>query len=199
MIFVLLLVGCISLSMPAQGQITIEPTNVQLPTAAGEDFVFDLAISDPCGVSAQSFQSTISITGSGLTIDGPSSENVDGEADYWLFGNSAGAAALDNLDDTYTFGDGPDDGIAQALAVDDLMARYIFEWDGTPGDFVFTLVTDISSSFVQDGSFASHSLALEPGLLTPSGENGFTVYIPEPATLMLFGLGSAVLLRKRRA
>ena len=194
--FVLLLVCGLLFSVPAQGAVTITPSNLQIDPCTVS---FDLVISDPCGVSAQSFQATMSVTGTGLTFDGPTSENVDGEADYWLFGNSAGAAAIDNLDGSYTFGDNPDDGNPQALAVDDRMARYVFEWDGTPGDFEFTLITNTSFSFIQDDSFVNQSLALDAGQYTPSGSNGFTVYIPEPATLMLFGLGTTILLRKRRA
>lgn len=200
--FVLLLVCGLLLSVPAQGEVTLTPSNVELPTAAGEDLSFDLAISDPWGVSGLAFQVTIgSISEPGtdtLTFHTPSSKAIGGEANYWLFGNSGGIEAGDNGDGSYTFGDDPCSASAVPLVVDDLMARFVFEWDGTPGDYIFNLDLDIANSLIMDSGYINQALAFDPGAYT-GGTNWFTVTIPEPATLVLFGLGTTILLRKRKA
>lgn len=203
-VFVLLMVCVLSFSLPAQGEITITPANVQLPTAAGEDLSFDFVITnlgDPCGVSAISFQSTITTSGPGtLTFDGTSSTAVTGEASYWL-PSSPFVGAFENPPGNYVFSDEPLDGLGRVLAADDIIARYVFEWDGTVGDFTFTLDPDIADSFFLKDDFTFITfvpLAIDPGEWLPGDSGSFTVYIPEPATLMLLGLGG-FLLRKRRA
>jgi hypothetical protein len=196
--FVLLLVCGLLLSLPAHGAVTVTPSNVQLPTAAGEDISFDFVISDPDGLSSQGFQSTITPSGPGtLTFDETSSKAVTGDVGYWL-PSSPLVNAFEATGD-FVFGDGPDDAIARALAVDDIMARYVFEWDGTPGDFTFALNLDVSASLIQDEFFIPQAFLFDHGLYT-GGSNWFSVtLVPEPATLMLLGLGGMVLLRKRRA
>ena len=198
--FVLLLVCGLLLSVPAKGEVTITPSNVQLPTAAGEDLSFDFVANDPCGFTSQGFQSTITYSGPGiLTFDDISSKTVTGETNYWLGGSPIVEAFEDPQNaGNYVFGDSPDDSIARTLADDNIMARYVFQWDGMPGDFTFNINLDTSNSFILDGSWVSHPIAFDPGTFT-GGSNWFTVTIPEPATLMLLGLGATVLLRKRRA
>ena len=198
--FVLLLVCGLLLSVPAQGEVTITPTNVQLPTATGEDLSFDFAINDPCGFTSQGFQSTITYSGPGtLTFDDTSSKTVTGETNYWLFGSPIVEAFEDAQNaGNYIFGDSPDDSIARTLAVDNIMARYVFQWDGTPGGFTFNIDLNTSKSYIQDEFWGGNAIAFDPGRFT-GGSNWFTVTIPEPATLMLLGLGATVLLRKRRA
>lgn len=199
--FVLLLACCLSLSLPAQGEVTMTPLNLQVDPC-DMTFSFDLAIMDPDGVSARAFQATIGSTfgPDPLTLDKPSSKVIASEANYWLYGNSGGIVVEDNLGGSYTFGDYPSDASAVPLAADDLMARFAFGYD-TPGDYIFSLDLDPLVSFIQDESFDTHAFLFDPGLnpdFLPGGSNWFTI-TPEPATLMLFGLGTAVLLRKRRA
>jgi hypothetical protein len=184
-------------SAPLHAEVTITPTNVQIPALAGQDFSFDFAISDPCGVSARGFQSTIAVSDPcTLTFDSISSRTLETDADYWLFGNSYGAVIFENLDGTYTFGGDPCDALPQALAVDDLMARYVFEWDGTPGDYTFTIDLDTFMSFVFDESFSALPLAFDHGAY-PGDATSFTVTIPEPATIILLALGGLMLTKRK--
>ena len=116
-----------------------------------------------------------------------------------VYGNSDTEAFLDVDGIHYVFGDGPDDGTPKLLAADDIMARYAFTWDGTAGDYTFALDLNTLWSFAQDTSYIPEALQFSPGPYPPGVPAGsFTVNIPEPATLMLIGLGSAVLLRKRK-
>jgi len=201
-VFVLLLVCGLLLSVPAQGTVTITPSNLQIDTSdpCNMTVSFDFAIMDPDGVSGLAFQATIgSISGPGtLTFDQTSSMAIDGEAGYWLLGNSGGIGADDNLDGSYMFGDDSFDSSAVPLAADDLMARFAFGYD-TPGDYIVTLDLDVSVSLIQDEFFGTYAFLFDPGAFLPGGSNWFTVTIPEPATLMLLGLGGTILLRKRRA
>lgn len=198
-VFVCAIVFAVVFTSSIFAEITITPANVQIPELAGEDFSFDFAVSQINSFSAQGFQSTIdiSIAGPGtFTFDSTSSEAVAGETDYWLYGNSM-VEAFENPPGRYVFGDNPDNGIAQPLAVDDLMARYVFEWDGTPGDYTVNLDLDTTQSFVLGEWWTTEPLGFDPGIL-PGDAGSFTVTmpVPEPATLLLLGLG-VVALRKR--
>lgn len=199
--FVLLLVCGLLLSVPARGEVTVTPTNVQLPTATGEDLSFDFVITDPFGTSAISVQTTISVSGPGsLTFDSTSSEAVNSNPAYWIFGNSGGTAASDLGSDLYEFADGANNPVFEDLLTGDIIARYVFEWDGTVGDYIFSL--DLTNTTVNN-VFNSDTLNLDPLAFDPGaytgGSDWFSVtLIPEPATLMLLGLGG-LLLRKRRA
>lgn len=182
-------------------EITITPANVQIPELASEDFSFDFVISHLNGFAAQAFQSTIeiSIIGPGtLTFDAISSEQVANNADYWLYGNSM-VEAFENPPGRYVFGDFPYNAVAQDLAVGDLMARYVFEWDGTPGDYTVNLDLDTSASLIMDDMWAIHPLDFDPGEYTgDAGSFTVTMPVPEPATLILFALGGFMLRRKHR-
>lgn len=178
--------------------VEIQPSVVLMPSSPGEPFSFDLVISEDPGISAQGFQAIISsISGpGGLTFNIPYSVAVATETDYWLYGNSAGVTAFYNPnDDSYTFGDGPGNGIAQELMVDNIVARYAFIWDGPEGGyytFTFDLDTEMSYFLLED-------LSSKEALQLSGGGDSFTVYIPEPNTLALLGLGCLSLLKRRRS
>jgi len=196
-LFLALILVCIGVPV-SQGSVTVTPANLVLPVSPGGLFSFDLLVSNPDGVSAQAFQSTINVTGPGvLTLDAATSQAIASVADYWVYGNSDGAGAIE-VGGAYQFGDSPEDSIAKALAINDIMARYAFTWDGTAGNYNFALDLSTSNSFVLDDSFATQALAFTPGN-HPGGSNSFTVSIvPEPATIILLALGSTALLKKRR-
>lgn len=200
-VFTCAAVFVVVVSAPLYAEITITPANVQIPELASEDFSFDFAISHLNGFAAQAFQSTIdiSITGPGtLTFDSTSSEQVANDADYWLYGNSV-VEAFEYPPGRYVFGDFPDNAVAQDLAEGDLMARYVFEWDGTPGDYTVNLDLDTSQSFVLSEWWLTEPLGFDPGEYTGDASS-FTVTmpVPEPATVLLFGLGALAIRRKRR-
>jgi len=182
---------------PAEG-VVIEPTNVVKPLSAGGVFSFDYSINDPTGTSARAFQSTMGVSGPGiLTFDSTASEAAASAGNYWLVGNSGGAGAIDLGSNSYQFGDDPFDGLAQTLAVGDIMARYSFTWDGTEGWYTFTLDTSISNSFVMNEFFSNEALGFTPGQYQGQGSS-FDVYIPEPSTMVLLALGGAGMLKRRR-
>ena len=170
--------SCVIFTMPLYA-VEITPSNVVLPNSAGDIFSFDFVISNAMGTSAQAFQSTIGVSGpGGLTFDGTSSEAVDSVADYWVFGNSAGAIAIDLGSNSYQFGDGPDDGIAQLLAIDDIMGRYAFTWDGTAGDYTFTFDFDTTKSYILNGLFQTEALQFTSGQYPSGQEDGSFVVFP---------------------
>jgi hypothetical protein len=175
--------------------VEVQPTIVQMPSSPGELFSFDLVISAGPNPLAQAFQATIdSISPSGvLTFDIPSSEAVSGEPAYWLFANSAGAAAIGSGNGPYTFGDNPNNGQAQELTVDEVVARYVFTWGGTEGDYTFTFDLDTTMSYI-----LLEDLTSREALQLPGGGDSFTAHIPEPSTLVLLGLGCLAFLKKRR-
>lgn len=186
--------------------VEIKPYIVLMPDSPDELFSFDLVISADPQLSAQSFKATIgSVSGPGvLTFDVAASETVGGEAAYWVYGNSAGATAIDNGDGSYTFGDGPDNGVAELLLENDIMARYAFTWDGTEGDYTFTLDLNTDKSYILLPDFVSkEALQLPTGPwceypIMSADSSSFTVHIPEPTTLMLIAMGGLVLLKHRR-
>ncbi|MHC4083576.1 MAG: PEP-CTERM sorting domain-containing protein [Planctomycetota bacterium] len=190
--------------------VEIKPSIVLMPVSKDELFSFDLVISTDPNPLAQGFQATIAgITGPDefvLTFDIPSSQAVSLEPAYWLFGNSAGANATDNGDYSYTFGDGPSGQSAQPLVTDDIVARYVFAWDGKEGDYTFTLDLNTDKSYILLEDFVSkEALHLPVGdewygyPIISADSSSFTAHIPEPTTVVLLGLGSLVFLRKRRA
>lgn len=186
--------------------VEIKPYIVLMPGSQDELFSFDLVISEDLTLSAQGFQATISnINGLGvLTFDVAASKSVDTETNYWVHGNSAGATAIDKGDGSYTFGDGPGNGVAELLLINDIMARYSFIWDGTEGDYTFTFDLGTDNSYIQLDDFVSkEALQLPEGAwynypIISADSSSFTVHIPEPATLMLIAMGGLVVLKHRR-
>lgn len=186
--------------------VTIKPFDVMIPSSPGELFSFDLVISEEPGIFAPVFKATIgSVSGPGvLTFDVAASQAVDAETAYWVYGNSEEATAIETDDGTYIFGDGPANGVAEALVIGDIMARYAFTWGGAEGDYTFTLALDTKSSYVYLENFTKkEALQLPAGnwydypIISADGSS-FTVHIPEPTSLVLLGLGGLVLLKQRR-
>lgn len=186
--------------------VLVTPGNIVMPTSPGELFSFDFIITDPMGVTGIGLKSTINVTGPGtLTLDVPSSEAVANDPGYWLFGNSGGAGAIDRGGDNYEFGDDPFDAIAQALATNDIVARYAFTWDGTEGDYTFTLLDTGKSCILLDDLVSKEPLQLpDPASgwysypIVDAGTDYFIVHIvPEPTTMILLALGGMAVLRKR--
>lgn len=177
--------------------VEVQPTIVQMPSFPDELFIFDLVISADPNPLTQAFQATIdSITGPVgfvLTFDIPSSEAVSGVPAYWLYANSAGAGAIGSGVGPYTFGDNPNNGEAQELTVDEVVARYAFIWNGTEGDYTFTFDLDTAMSYI-----LLEDLSSREALQLSGGGDSFTVHIPEPSTLVLLGLGCLTFLKKRR-
>ncbi len=195
--------SCIVFSVPA-GAVVIKPDNIVLPGSAGETFSFDLTVHDPCGVTGTSFNFWVNVSGPGtLTFDEAASEavanNTTGDPDYWIYGNSGGANARDWGSNNYEFGDDPQDTTSlEPLVAGDIMARYAFSWDGTEGDYTFSFdLANTTNNFIAD-MWIAEALEFIPGDQA-GGSDFFTVAIPEPVTMLLFGLGGAVLVRKRRA
>ncbi len=187
-----------ALCVPAESAVIIEPSNCVLD---GNSFSFDFIINEPAGVSAQSFKTTIGVTGEGLLFEQADSEAVANEPDYWVFGNSAGAGAIDLGGNSFQFGDNLDYGSAEPLLAGDIVARYAFTWDGTVDYYTFTIDLNTNSSYVLyvlNESPVKEALQFSPG--TYQGDaTSFTVCIPEPATLTLLALGGTILLKKRKA
>lgn len=204
--YIMLLLYAIPLTQ-AQA-VLVTPGNIVRPPSAGELFSFDFIITDIGDLTkdALGFQAIISVSGPGvLTGDEAGSMAVSSVADYWLFENSS-PVFIDHLDDSYTFGDCPEDGIVQPLDNDNILARYAFTWDGTEGDYTFTLDLDTENSFIWLEDYTKEPLQLpnpEPPWwsypIVNATDNSFTVSIPEPTTMILLALGSTVLLRKRKA
>ena len=85
----------------------------------------------------------------------------------------------------------------------DILARFAFDWTGTPGDFEFTLDLDTLNSYLRLTDFSKEAFALPTGQwysgpIIDADDNSFTVHIPEPVSISLLGLGGLVILRRRR-
>ena len=191
-VFLTVLTMMMTLCVSAEGTVIIEPANDYVtPTQFG----FDLVINNPDSVSAQAFQTTITIIGPTVTLDVNSSEAVVDDLDYWIYGNSDAGAIILGVD-AFQFGDGPDDGNPEALLVDDIVSRYVFNWD-TAGLYVVLIELDENSSFVLNDNFSIEGLGFTPG--SYEGDfRSFNIYIPEPATFVFLILGGSAVLRKRR-
>lgn len=203
-VFVLSLILASIISLPAEA-VVLTPSNVVIPTLAGEIFSFDLIIdADPGGYLAAGYQSRISVSGpGGLSLDVDTSKavasNSDPDPDYWVAGNSAGAGAVDRGGDIYDFGDLPLNPGEETLFAGDIMARYAFTWDGTVGYYTFTLDLDSAPlvSFVQNDNLDKDPLGFTPDPY-PGNNTSFTVQlIPEPASIILLLFGAAILRKQK--
>ena len=191
-------------ALPASA-VEITPFNVTMPSVAGDTFSFDLALSEsnPIGVTGMACKTTISVVPgvlpNGLTFDALGSEAVESDTSYWIYGNSGGGALAKDLgSDSYAFSDGPS--IPEDLMSGETISRYAFTWDGVPKNYTFTIDLDIAKSYVLTSIIPETYEALEfnPGIY-PGNSTSFTVYVPEPTTLMLLAFGSVMLARKRRS
>jgi hypothetical protein len=196
-VVVLLLVLCFSIPN-AKGDIAVTPGNFTMPVSAGGLFSFDLLVSDPMGKTANTFQATITYSGPGtLTFNAAESLNVKNNASYWVYGNSMGASAVYSGSNTCYFGDSPDNPASEALVAGDVLARYAFNWDGTVGDYTFSLDLNTQKSFVvTTPTYNTETLIFNRGNLL-GGDSNFVASIPEPATLLLAAAGIGFL-RKRK-
>ena len=191
-VFLTVLTMMMTLCVSAEGTVIIEPANDYVTPI---QFGFDLVINNPDGVSAQAFQTTITIIGPTVTLDVNSSEAVVDDLDYWIYGNSDAGAIILGVD-AFQFGDGPDDGNPEALLVDDIVSRYVFNWD-TAGLYEIHIDLDEDNSFVQNENFGIETLEFTPGSYE-GGSHSFYLYVPEPATFAFLILGGSAVLRKRR-
>jgi hypothetical protein len=191
-------IGCLIFSVQAQCvvSVVITPSNMVLPATGGEIFSFDFVV-DANAINATGFGATISVSGPGtLTFDVNNSKLVVNEVSYWVYGNSYGVIIKTPSGNSYSFEDNPLGGVPEPLATDDIMARYAFKWGGTVGDYTFVLNLDTQYSYIQNGAYIKEPLGFTPGSYL-GNSNSFTVNVPEPSTLIIFVLGSAVLLKKR--
>jgi hypothetical protein len=197
----------IVLSAPVWG-VEVKPVNFVMPSPGGI-LSFDFIVTGAPGQSAYSSQLTIDTVDqisstSHLVFNIDASEEVSSNPDYWLYGNSAGASAVNNGDGSYTFGDGPDNPPISAINVGDIIARFSFDWDGTQGNYKFTLDQSTINSFVLLENFSSAGFSLPAGQwysspVIDAAADSFTVnLIPEPVSIVLFGLAGLVILRKHR-
>ena len=187
-IVALSLILCLTLSVNSFG-ITITQSNIVIPAVPGDTLSFDLTVVDAAAVVAMDFQTTFSVTGpGGLTFDVAATQNVATDPDYWIRGNSSGISAVDLGENNYQFTDEPDNPDSQALVNGIILARYVFNWNGTLGTYTFTLDENVSKSF----------LVTSPGgEIEPLQLDSFTV-VPEPASITLFAFAAMYLLTNKK-
>lgn len=200
-LFVTCLILGAMICLPAQAiiidNVVVTPLNIVMPTASGDTFSFDLVIDDAMGVEVGGFGSTFSVSGTGLTFDASASEDVVDDQGYWAFGNSVGAFAEDKGNNVYAFTDNSNDPGIVPLSDGDVVARYSFIWDGTVGDYTFSMDFDTTKSYALIDGWDTQALEFTPG--QHSGDtSSFIVTIPEPATLMLMCLGTMVLRSRKK-
>jgi hypothetical protein len=195
---------CIFLSTTAFG-VEIKPANISIPSSAGGTFSFDFVINNQPVSGAPGLQVTIgSITGAtGLTFNASASTAVKTDSVYWLYGNQPDPFA-NASGGSYSFSDGASDPTTAPLDIGDKIARFAFTWNGNPGDFIFSLNLNPSSSYVDLPDFSGRLPFTLPtgtwysGPITNATASSFTVHIPEPVSMSLLGLGGLILFRKHR-
>ena len=167
------------------------------PLASGDLIWFDVLIRGASeGKSAEAGQVTVSMellgAAGGLVFDSLTSEAIDADARYWLFGNSVGAVAMDLGSGRYQFGDGPDNPPFAPVEAGDILARFVFEWHGAPNQleaYQVSVYTDTADTFLlQDFVTTAPNWVANPVILA----------VPEPSTVALLVCGALALLRSRR-
>ena len=161
--------------------------------APGATIWFDILIDDAMGQSADAAKITLTVEpvahAGSLTFDATASSAVVTSDDYWLFGNSGGAGALTHGTNMFEFGDSAETLPPDLLENEDIVARFAFTWDGTAGDYLITIDSDTDNTYL-----LQNYVQEEPEV----SDNPVTLYIPEPASAILFALGSLAALRRRR-
>jgi hypothetical protein len=190
--------------------VVITPSDVVLPTSPGELFSFDLVVKKlPSSFDAEGCQSTIEVSGPGiLTFNEASSAAVSAEPSYWLYQNSGGVntGPSGSSGKKYGFADGPNQDTGILGANDTIVARYAFNWDGTEGLYRFTFdFENLNENYVYGPypNYETYPLKLPQGNwyshpIVDADDSSFTMAIPEPTALILFVLGSAILLKKSK-
>ena len=171
--------------------------NLSKPTYPGQLLSFDLVVSDAADLTAAAFQATINVDTPGLNFLQTPSKAVTSDSDYWIYGNSAGIWVQQLDPYSVQISDSPDFPTTEALIDNDIMARFVFEWDGTQEIYTFTLDLDTTQSYFLLPDMATHqAIQFNSGQL-PGGQDYFSInLIPEPATAVLLALGGIMLRRK---
>lgn len=186
--------------------VEVEPVNISIPSSPGEIFRFDFEVTSPPTQAAYLSQLTIIRSWTNppdLSFNTIASQSVSSNTSYWVWNNSQGALAVDN-GNRYIFSDRPENNIAESINNGDILARFAFTWNGTPGNYQFFIDTDITDSFVRLADFSNASFTLPTGQwysdpIISATSNSFTIrIIPEPTSLILIALGGLTILRKRR-
>jgi hypothetical protein len=185
----------------------VKPANFSIPSPGGI-FSFDFVVTSPPSQAAYTSQLTIIrswVNPPDLTFNTSASNSVLSNTSYWVWNNSQGTPATDNGNGTYTFGDGPENSIAEQINNGDILARFAFTWNGTPGNYEFILDNaGVANSFVRLADFSKAGFTLPTGQwysdpIISATDSSFTVHlVPEPASMLLFGLGGLTALRKLR-
>lgn len=156
------------------------------PLNPGSPIWFDVLIANGLGQNSEGVQITLSVQAQGhagsLTFSSAMSQAVAGDSDYWLFGNSAGANAMNLGGNVYQFGDGPNNPASAPLLNGRSVARFAFAWDGTVGDYRVSVDTSTQNTFV-----LQNFVTEQPGWIA----NPVTLAVPEPSgfgALALFGI-----------
>ncbi len=189
-IFTLILASVCALNASA---VVLTANVTDLPSNSGDSFAFNLLYNDS-DISAVSFQATINITAgdtSALALDITASQQINTDSNYWLFNNSGQAKIQQPQVGSFVFSDFANNGLATPLTQAKILARYEYVWDGTEDTFTFTLDNDIIDSSLLV-NFQDEPVELD------TNDNSFSVFIPEPATLLLLTIGSAVLLKNKK-
>jgi hypothetical protein len=192
----------IAMSATAFG-IEVKPANFSSPSPGGV-FSFDFIVTSAPSQPALGVQLTIaSVTGTGLDFNSIESKKVTSNSLYWVFNNSVGAEAFPS-GSSFVFGDGANDPTSETIQVGDIIARFAFNWNGAAGDHTFNLNRNIANSFVFLDNFNNDSVALPAGQwyaspIISATDSSFTVHlVPEPVSIVLFGLGGLAVFRKLR-
>jgi len=205
-----ILAVCLTLALPAAssclaaqlgidallvpGQSYMQFRSSHQPLQAGDQIWFDILIREVLGESAEGAQITLWVAPLGhsgsLVLDATGSEAIAGDPNYWVVGNSVGAAALVFAGNRYQFGDGPNNPPSATLQNGQALARFAFIWDGVTGSYEVSIDTTTQSTFLlQNYVQVAPAWAANPVML----------YVPEPMAAVALVLTALVLPRRRRS